>query len=461
MRNAPVMDNIAERPPLISRLTSGVSPDLWEQPEASFDFYRLQNFLHKVSIRLLEDDNYVQAVDPSRCLLLLHIHVLPSMVVFFKRLLELKFLNTNILIIPKRYSTIAGAEKQIESLGCDIIRSPNEDFDPGWYDQYAEKVLERAVFKAKRKCEAGIDRCILVDDGGLLTDMWWRNKLNRPNLDAISIQQTASGLFSNRLHSEVRRINVARSAAKRFFESKIIVSGVLRKVEQLQVLKDHHKIGIIGLGSLGTKLGLELCANGHKVYTYDHVSTKNVSGSQREESWQECISKADVIFGCTGHNFMHHFPSFINGTKRQKKLISLSSRDVEFQSLLKESTLYEHLVNFDDLKMRTALPLPHVIYNGGFPINFDRQVEWERENEICLTRALVLQGILQALCVKRIHNPNRIEKLAAVAQRELVRTWLEMNKQDCNDYEISEKNFNNLHWWFKASKGQEFVKREH
>jgi hypothetical protein len=110
--------------------------------------------------------------------------------------------------------------------------------------------------------------------------------------------------------------------------------------------------------------------------------------------------------------------------------------------------------------MRTGLPLPHIIFNGGFPINFDRQTEWERETEISLTRALVLLGILQALCVRKFSDTNRIEKLAIKAQRKLVCKWLDMNQRSCLDYGVSEAEFDSINWWLSASSGQEYLRRE-
>ena len=88
----------------------------------------------------------------------------------------------------------------------------------------------------------------------MLTATWWLAlKDSAGSLEVVSVQQTASGLGPRRLRrSPIVKIDVARSAAKRVFESRIIVDGVLAKIASLNRLLDRtNHFGVVGLGALG------------------------------------------------------------------------------------------------------------------------------------------------------------------------------------------------------------------
>jgi hypothetical protein len=404
------------------------------------------SLLEKVDCALLEREGFRQTVGPSECLLLFHIHLLSSSIPFFCRLIKLGFCPSNIVVVPKLYSTIPSAHQQLKALGCVVIDCDWGPFRPGSYDQFAEKTLGRAVSAALDARSQQIRRCILVDCGGMLTDAWCRRAGDIQALDVVAVQQTASGFYPHRTDI-VHRINVATCAAKKIFEAKIIIDGVFRKVQSMNVVTKSCPIAIIGLGSLGANLATKFVgyADG-PILTYDRDPGKFVPSTIRKKSWQECVDLADVIFGCTGRNFMHSDVGHILRSSGKKKLISISSRDVEFKSLLTSDASEIPYWPFDNVRNAS-----HVIYNGGFPVNFDRQQEWERETDIALTRALVLLGVAQALCVPKLKIHAVIERLAIRSQRKLVESWLRLNQNHCSDYEISEDRFNDLRWWLATS----------
>ena len=103
---------------------------------------------------------------------------------------------------------------------------------------------------------------------------------------------------------------------------------------------------------------------------------------------------------------------------------------------------------------------PFVVLNGGFPINFDREREWEDESEISLTRALVLLGVVQALCLPARRPTKANEKLALKCQQVLVATWLKRRNKTCADYGVSEGDFYDMRWWFRESRGSEYKGKE-
>lgn len=416
----------------------------------------LRTFLATINPKSLEGEGYHPSVEPRDCVIVMNIHVLPSSVELIRYLIFIGFNPDSIIIIPKIYSTIPRAEERIAALGCTIVRTCPEIFTPGYYDKYALKGLQKGVREARATCfEMSARRCILVDDGGFLTDHWSSMQKECDPFDAISVQQTASGLYTHR-SSAVRRINVASSAAKKYFESKIIVSGVMQKLSRLHMLSKPKNVAVIGLGRVGQAVAKGLRDGLHTLYTFDSKRDKEIPGVQPAASWQECVEKAEIIIGCSGRNFMHFEVSDLFELGFRKKFVSLSSRDVEFKSLILADGRLLSDYPLRDLRIQAERKLSHLVLNGGFPINFDRKIEWETIEDISLTRGLVLIGILQGLCVPLSHNRATIEKLALRIQQELVSKWLLNKKQSSSDYDVSSEQFKSSRWWHAESGGTNY-----
>jgi hypothetical protein len=420
----------------------------------------LDHVLDHVDYRFLESEGFRKAVTAENCILLAHIHILSSTIPFFRRLLSLGFAASAIVVVPKSYSTMPAARAELERMGCHMVGDDEELFESGGYDRVIQRPLSQA-------CELGAllyrnrfaKRCILVDDGGALTESWWRFHQGERYLDTISVQQTSSGWFEHRFREAmIRRVNVAGSAAKRLFESRIIVSGVLRKVASLHILRDFRRVAVVGVGNVGKALAHELFKRQKIVTTFDKQLDREVHGCERAVDWTACVKQADVIFGCTGRDFMDDKLHYLESVGA-KHFISLSSRDVEFRSLL-TSPAARRDRRFGGVVVRWKGAGPFVVLNGGFPINFDREREWEDESEIGLTRALVLLGVVQALCLPARRPTKANEKLALKCQQILVKTWLKRRNKTCADYEISERDFYDMRWWFRESRGSEYKGKE-
>jgi hypothetical protein len=412
----------------------------------------LRQMLDFVSPPLLEDDGYRQIVDPSDCVLVAHIHILPSTVALIGQFIALGFSPKSIVLVPKSYSTIQGALTRIQAMGCHVVPTTDAHII-GHYDTTVQAPLRRACLEAHTISDARrAQRCILIDDGGLLTDAWWAQFGPARKPTVVSVQQTASGLYFDRLTSSVQKVNVGQSAAKRFFESKIIVAGVLREIAAFNLLSDHKRVAIIGIGALGRQLAIAFSRSGSEVFTYDTDPSKNIEGCASAASWLDCFERADLIFGCTGQNFMHGACGYLQ-TRNPKDLLSLSSRDVEFRELLLSGKIAAPITPFERLSIELPQSQELVVHNGGFPINFDRRNEWETEREISLTRGLVLLGVLQALCLKEESPSRPFEILAPAAQRQLVRLWLTQNATTCSIYDLRTEDFDDTRWWYKNSGG--------
>jgi hypothetical protein len=414
----------------------------------------LDEILDEVDPRILDHEGFRRRLPACQCLVIAHVHAVDSVVPLFKRLIGLGFRPDAIIVVPKPYSTVRDARDALGKLRCEVMEDTSGDFAPGRYDEAAQRMLRRACRRGLVLFESGrCQRCVLIDDGGLLTEEW--NQLNEKAYDTISVQQTASG-FSRAPHVPVRRVDVARSAAKRFFEAKIIATGVFRKVKELHVLRDTKDVGVVGMGYVGRAIAAELVRRGKTVYTYDKKPGRTVQGGQSVEHWSDCIKNADFIFGCTGSDFMGQSGLRWLGTVDQKHLASLSSRDVEFQGLLQHGDPIERAGKFGLIKVSYRGAGPFLIMNGGFPVNFDRQAEWENDEAISLTRGLVLLGALQSLYHDAEVPNTATEKLSLLSQKALVRRWLDRRVKSSREYGVEPADFEDESWWYGNSGGAEY-----
>jgi hypothetical protein len=415
--------------------------------------------LNRVDFELLKEEGYTPYVTPEQCVIVAHLHVLPSTVALFAQLKQLGFSMSSMVVVPKPYSTIAAAEDALKAMGVRILGSVLPEYRPRWYDGYMQTALREACAYTRdlaRRRRA--KRVVLVDDGGLLTDEWWRQN-RRNEVDCISVQQTASGFFPHRMESKITKVDVARSTAKKVFESKVIIDGLAKRIATLQPVLSRRNIGVIGAGAIGSRLVQTLRKIGKTVWVYDSSPNAMKDAANRCRDWADCFQRAEVIFGCTGRDFSFPLDSLPQATSRT--LISLSSRDVEFYSFLSSPRLrlgrrYADQRHFEDIVLQTGPAYSgwFRIMNGGFPINFDRRREWEAASEIVVTRALVLLGMLQALCVPPRVADGQVEALALAAQRKLVQSWLELENKTPEAFGVEPGDFDKVSWWWRPSHGQ-------
>ncbi len=156
------------------------------------------------------------------------------------------------------------------------------------------------------------------------------------DVEVVSVQQTASGGNKEASADEIGKIDVARSAAKRQFESTIIAAGVLKKVSALDVLKVSKRVGIVGVGALGGALATDLSRRGRCINLYDiRRDYPRPRTSVRYPKLSVFLNDCDLVFGCTGRNFL--LTDQLQKIKPGHSLhfVSCSSRDVEFLDLIR------------------------------------------------------------------------------------------------------------------------------
>lgn len=315
----------------------------------------LRKILLGVDRDILEEDGYDLSARSEQIVLLAQLHCLPSTVELFARLLrpDVGILPSRVVIVPKPYSSIQSALQNMKEAGFRVIdQSPV--IRPGHYDYAVDRGILEGCSEAFRICQSLVKsgrraRLVIVDDGGLLTETWWRlsdpkNAHTPPayrldaevlgKLDVISVQQTASGIRRKPDPAKLTKIDISRSAAKRLFESKIIATGVLTKVRAMDLLENIPSAGVVGVGALGTALVRDLLRRGIRVFAYDKYKVTYPLGAIQCASLKLLLREAEVIFGCTGSNFLR--VGLLNNVRSKKRIhfISCSSRDIEFKDLL-------------------------------------------------------------------------------------------------------------------------------
>ncbi|WP_323799156.1 methyltransferase [Parasphingorhabdus sp.] len=252
------------------------------------------------------------------------------------------------------------------------------------------------------------DVSLILDEGGRLHDTLPLASEHH----VAGLEQTSSGM---RRLWRYPVVLVCRSAAKIVFESQIIARGIVRKLESLQLL-DGRPIGVVGLGAIGGEVARLLASRSGKIIAIDQRKISN-GVVPLAPTIAELVGKSELIIGCTGTDIFDGINlSLMQG---RKVFVSCSSSDIEFRSLLMHMTFngpYESAQGVIGSSNCTVL-------NGGFPINFDREREWEQFDEIILTRRLCLEGLIQSRSL--LGSAPRGVMLDPATQLRLTTEWLE------------------------------------
>ena len=175
----------------------------------------------------------------------------------------------------------------------------------------------------------------------------------------------------------------------------------------------------------------------------------------------ELVERSDIIIGCSGHDCMHaNFAEClkaINSTDRKnipKIFISVSSKDIEFNSLLVhiQSNNRNGPINPLDNILYPKTNPKVIILGGGMPLNFlpvnkgisNHSIPLE---DIQLTRGLLASAILQAYYMMENGNTNIAQQyqLDPYRQHFIVKSWCESNKKPMI------KDFDSIDWIKKYS----------
>ena len=108
-----------------------------------------------------------------------------------------------------------------------------------------------------------------------------------------------------------------------------------------------------------------------------------------------------------------------------KTLVSASSADVEFYSLLKLAPATDKPFDTRSFSVHEGLTID--ILNGGYPVNFDRTKNATPDNDIVLTYSLMYLATMQAV---ELLSTNQVEgkmyNLERTSQKHLLEKWVEL-----------------------------------
>jgi hypothetical protein len=153
----------------------------------------------------------------------------------------------------------------------------------------------------------------------------------------------------------------------------------------------------------------------------------------RARSMAELFQQAEIIFGCVGCDLtagiLADLDAIADGKTRY--LVSCSSFDVEFASLLKKARLTPGLCPFDLARYTNPKGSTFLIPQAGFPITFDRKPCSAPTEQMQMTRGLLLAGLLQAARLTKTTRPAQgVVPLDTHSQITVVKAWRDAKARD-------------------------------
>lgn len=321
-------------------------------------------------------------------------HLLSTTGSLFEAILALGFKAQNIFLTGKIYSTHEETRNTLSGLGITIIESTYPK-TPGTYAQCLESDVKQ-MWEMLRAIIIPEGKIIILDDGGFIlrsipNDLLMEHKI-------VGIEQTTSGTRMQPAFEKINVISVATSEDKVTKEPPIVAKAVRLKIEpQIKDLKP-KAIGVVGFGNVGKAVSIDLSKD-YKVYIFDINQQKNQDYPSLLfcQTLHELYNNVDIILGATGEDISQL--SWLCNSSGDKTLISISSGDIEFNSILRASMPYLIEPYNDSLKtllLRTSNGHLLRILRGGMVANFTGEADSGPREMIQMTRGLLLEAVIRA-----------------------------------------------------------------
>ncbi|MDB5195099.1 MAG: Adenosylhomocysteinase [Parcubacteria group bacterium] len=379
--------------------------------------------------------NHTTRARLTDCAVVVHTHLLPNSFPFFRHLAYLVG-SSRIFILEKPYSTIRSVFDNLVRSGYDVTQVRMEEGLPyAFATQKSTEILWRKVVQSQKK--KGFKKILIVDDGG---DLWlsipWQEL---EGVEIAGVEQTQRGI--SRLEGSKTRIppiiSVASSGIKKQIESEFIGLSVVKKLKEMGALDAATNIGILGVGSIGGAVERALKAVGRSALCYD--PTYHSAGMRPENATSSIdvlLNKSDLIIGTVGaDSIVGTALERVSGTK---VLVSASSADTEFESLLKLAAPSANIFGTRVAKVHPNLEVQ--ILNGGYPVNFDRIKDSTPDEDIVLTRCLLYIGAMQAAYLLSVHEQDgSFYNLDKKSQQHLLNRWFEDKKERGQGHHVKEE----------------------
>lgn len=400
--------------PFVSAVSSGLKPAVSSYNPSFFapttlvtrSFSQLREplpVLNELTARIQQDPD-----KPSleKTLVVYIHHALGTSVDVVESLISLKAKPEHIFVLGKSYSQNEDVVRQMKDMKVHY-KDCSPQVGLGGFSRYFISDINNLWAEVSAKLEQSgkkVERVIIADHGGHAVASVPADILLKYHV--VGIEKTTAGLKHPYTHAlPFPLLEVASCTAKTLFESPLIAKALVSKLSPIIPLQnDNIACGVVGYGSIGKALVQQLLDLGHKVVVYDRDDRKLrdvPEGVIATNSLSGILSAADYIFGCTGTDITEDNIDAFRLCRTPKTLVSCSSEDIEFCSLLchiqrrlNGKVAYTPLV---DQTYETDFKAPITIVKGGFPANFDLSGESVPARDIQLTRTLVLAGIYQAM----------------------------------------------------------------
>lgn len=413
--------------------------------------------LHALLQKTLKSENPTPVKDTI--IVYIH-HPLKTSVTLLQSILDLGANPNDVFVLGKHYSECPTVVTEMKAMNVHY-QDCSEQIGLGLFHRSFLYDLSELWSGVKKHIETHYQgqrkKIMVLDHGGHAVNTIPQVLLT--NHDIIAIEKTTAGLVNinkEGIPPPFPVIGVANSITKRELESPLIARAIVSKLKAAGLMQfENEKLdcGVVGYGAVGKALTDMLISLGHNVTVYDIDPSKinHLQHAIATKDLNALVASSNYIFGCTGQDISTALDIF-RLSKENKTLISCSSEDVEFLSLLKE---VQRLQNgkvakqpLNDVIYTTARNAIIKIVRGGFPANFDNSGESVPARDIDLTRSLVLAAVIQAAAMlneSKVLEKHGIYALSAQSQKFVADLWLGLN--DHHRYKHSTlQNFRNLYW---------------
>lgn len=355
-------------------------------------------------------------------------HLLPSIERLFDRFLDAGFSADRVFVLGKPYSSVPATAQVLAARGVELFLDELPVYTGGDYTGHFRATVHQFWQSVAARLPEDVDRVVVLDEGGWLRRDVPTSVMNR--FEVVGVEHTMYGLFTLPAGSAgFPVVLMAASAAKTRFESRVIADAIVDRLFLAVPSMGEAKVGVLGLGNLGQAVAQRLHASGvENIFGFDIDNTKarrtGWSYAQRVRAVPTLIEQCEVVIGCTGRDALE--PARLPHLQGRRWMASASSGNVEFgrlaKTLLRRSSTLRNDPFADARGNLNGADI--TLLNGGFPVNFNRQIELEDPVCIQLTRELTYASVMQAALCVDIEKDSESLKLDPRVQRELVRSWL-------------------------------------
>jgi hypothetical protein len=369
-------------------------------------------------------------------------HMLWQTVDLFEALVALGVRRENIFALGKVYSNSPIVIGALRNRGMTVIESSAAS--PGEFSRAFQRDVNRLWEVVQAKLTHGrIKRLLILDDGGKCATSMPPELLRRYAVGGV--EQTSFGMFVfEQTPPQFAVVAWARSAVKLQIGGPLFSHCLLANLQTQFLhgkLLTREKVGIIGLGSIGSALANLTERQGNDVLFYDpdpryQVPDYLLGRVTRVDSLEDLLLRCHYVFGCSGREpFKREWPLRY---RPHIKLFSGSGGDHEFGPIIKDlKTRRDFKVSPAtlDIRCNDGPCGPLGIAYLGYPYNFaSRDIEAVPTAVVQIETAGLLASLIQARTHLRFWEDGRagnsgVHRISAEAQRFIFERWSSVMKR--------------------------------